>query len=112
MSAGFMFASGILKWLTVLVYATAPPSHFMDSRTTAPQPWFQVRRDSRARFRLFCFPYAGGSSSIYRPGTSHIHPDIEVVPALWRGREWRLREPASPRLDPLVEALPREIFPL
>jgi len=88
------------------------PSHFMDSRTTAPQPWFQVRRDSRARFRLFCFPYAGGSSSIYRPWTRHIHPDIEVVPALLPGRELRLRETAYTRLEPLVEALTREIFPL
>jgi medium-chain acyl-[acyl-carrier-protein] hydrolase len=83
----------------------------MDTRTTASQPWFQVRRDSRARFRLFCFPYAGGSSSIYRPWSRQIRSDIEVVPVLLPGRELRLREPTYTRFDPLVEALTREIFP-
>jgi len=81
------------------------------SRTSDGTPWFQVRRDSRARFRLFCFPYAGGSSSIFRPWIRQIHPDIEVVPVLLPGRELRLREAAYTRLEPLVEALTREIFP-
>ena len=71
-----------------------------------------MQPDSRARFRLFCFPYAGGSSAIYRPWAKKIHPDIEVVPAVLPGREFRLREPAYTQLEPLVEALTREISPL
>ena len=71
-----------------------------------------MQPDSRARFRLFCFPYAGGSSAIYRPWTRQIHPDVEVVPALLPGREFRLREPAYTRSEPLVEVLAREIVPL
>ena len=39
-----------------------------------------------------------------------IHPDIEVVPAVLPGREFRLREPSYTELEPLVEALTREIF--
>lgn len=70
-----------------------------------------MQPDSRAHFRLFCFPYAGGSSAIYRPWTRLIHPDIEVVPAALPGREGRLQEPAFTRLEPLVETLTREIFP-
>jgi surfactin synthase thioesterase subunit len=71
-----------------------------------------VQPDSRARFRLFCFPYAGGSSAIYRPWSRQIHPDIEVVPAVLPGREFRVREPAYTRGEPLVEALRLAIVPL
>ena len=87
------------------------PGSRTNARTFASQPWFQVQPDSRAHFRLFCFPYAGGSSAIYRPWSRRIHPDIEVVPAVLPGRELRLREPAYTRIEPLVEALTREIFP-
>ena len=77
-----------------------------------PTPtWFQVQPDSRARFRLFCFPYAGGSSAIYRPWVKRIHPDIEVVPAVLPGREFRLRDTAFTHIEPLVEELTREISP-
>ena len=70
-----------------------------------------MQPDSRARFRLFCFPYAGGSSAIYRPWSRQIHPDVEVVPAVLPGRELRLREPAYTRSEPLVEDLARAIVP-
>ncbi len=81
------------------------------NRTQAAPLWFQLQADSRARFRLFCFPYAGGSSGIYRSWTKLIHPDIQVVPALLPGREFRLREPSFTNLDSMVEAFTREIFP-
>jgi medium-chain acyl-[acyl-carrier-protein] hydrolase len=71
-----------------------------------------VQPDSGARFRLFCFPYAGGSSAIFRSWSRVIHRDIEVVPALLPGREFRLGEPAFTQLEPLIEALTREIFSL
>lgn len=80
------------------------------SRTLANPTWFQVPPDSRARFRLFCFPYAGGSSAVFRSWTRLINPNIEVVPALLPGREFRLSEPAFTHLEPLVESLTREIF--
>ena len=91
----------------------APPTSGSrnSARTLASSTSFQVQPDSRARFRLFCFPYAGGSSAIYRPWSRQIHPDIEVVPAVLPGREFRLRDPAFTRLEPLVETLTREIFP-
>ncbi len=73
--------------------------------------WFQVPANSAARIRLFCFPYAGGGSSIFRPWARQLPPSIEVVPALLPGREFRLREPAYTRVEQLVEALAREISP-
>ena len=71
-----------------------------------------MQPDSKARCRLFCFPYAGGSSAIFRSWSRVIHRDIEVVPAVLPGREFRLREPSFTQLEPLVEALTREIFSL
>ena len=81
------------------------------SRTPASPLWFQLQADSRARFRLFCFPYAGGNSSIFRSWTRLVHPDIQVVPALLPGRELRLREPSFTNLEPMVETFTRQIFP-
>lgn len=80
-------------------------------KPTGPTPWFQVQPDSNARIRLFCFPYAGGGSAIYRPWVRELARSVEVVPALLPGREARLREPAYTRMEQLVESLGREIVP-
>ena len=80
-------------------------------KTLGPPPWFQVRPDATSRFRLFCFPYAGGASAIFRPWSRQIHSHVEIVPALLPGRELRLREAACTRLEPLIESLAREIVP-
>ena len=88
------------------------PGSRTSSRTLAKQPWFQVQPDSGARFRLFCFPYAGGSSAIFRSWSRLINRNIEIVPAVLPGREFRLSEPGFTHLEPLVEALTREIVPL
>jgi medium-chain acyl-[acyl-carrier-protein] hydrolase len=70
-----------------------------------------VQTNSAARIRLFCFPYAGGGSAIFRSWSRQLPGYIEVVPALLPGRELRLRESAYTRVDQLVDALAREITP-
>jgi medium-chain acyl-[acyl-carrier-protein] hydrolase len=72
---------------------------------------FQSPSDSQARFRLFCFPYAGGGTPIFRTWSRQLEPHIEVAPAVLPGRESRLREPACTRLEPIIDALARDIFP-
>jgi medium-chain acyl-[acyl-carrier-protein] hydrolase len=79
-------------------------------KTLGNSPWFQISSESRARLRLFCFPYAGGGSSIFRAWSRRLGPQIEVAPALLPGRESRLREPAYTRLEPIIEALTDDIF--
>lgn len=64
-----------------------------------------------ARLRLFCFPYAGGSASIYRTWVDALPPDVEVYPVQLPGRENRLREPAFTRLSALVQALAQALSP-
>jgi medium-chain acyl-[acyl-carrier-protein] hydrolase len=81
------------------------------AKTVQTPPWFQVQPDSRARFRLFCFPYAGSGSAVFRPWTRQLPSSIEVVPALLPGRELRMREPAFSRVEPLIDVASREIVP-
>ena len=55
--------------------------------------------------RLFCFPYAGGSATIYRSWADVFPPAIEVHCVQLPGREWRLKEPPFDHLEPLVAEL-------
>lgn len=80
-------------------------------KPAGPHPWFKVQPRSAARVRLFCFPYAGGTSAIFRQWSRELPREIELVPALLPGRELKLKEPAYTQIEPLIETLAREITP-
>jgi len=67
----------------------------------------------RARLRLFCFPYAGGSALIYRKWQDAFPASsgVEVLPVQLPGRGKRRNEPAFARYEPLVEALADALSP-
>ncbi|MDR3439529.1 alpha/beta fold hydrolase [Telmatospirillum sp.] len=65
-----------------------------------------------ARLRLFLFPYAGGSASLYRSWTGAFPPAVDVVPVQLPGREERLGEPAFSRLEELADAAAEALLPL
>jgi medium-chain acyl-[acyl-carrier-protein] hydrolase len=78
----------------------------------ASSAWVQrYHPNDQARLRLFCFPYAGGRASIFRPWTDGLPSEIEVCSIQLPGREERLREPPYKRLGPLVEALVAAMVP-
>lgn len=80
--------------------------------TATASSWFSGQHTNpNAHFRLFCFPYAGGGSLIYRHWARHLPDTIEVVRALLPGRESRLKEPPITRLEALLEELVAEIRP-
>jgi medium-chain acyl-[acyl-carrier-protein] hydrolase len=54
--------------------------------------------------RLFCFPYAGGNSMIYRQWPELLPKNIEVCPVNLPGRGNRLHELAFTDVPSLVEA--------
>lgn len=64
-----------------------------------------LKPNPHARLRLFCFPYAGGSASIFRRWVNDLPPDVEVCPVQLPGRENRLMEPPCTRLSSLVQVL-------
>jgi medium-chain acyl-[acyl-carrier-protein] hydrolase len=42
--------------------------------------------------RLFCFPYAGGGTAVYRPWRKILPSDVEIAAVQFPGRESRIRE--------------------
>jgi medium-chain acyl-[acyl-carrier-protein] hydrolase len=82
------------------------------TRRPNANPWVTVfQPQPRARLRLFCFPYAGGSTLIYRDWPRGLPDDVELCAVQLPGRGNRLREPAFTRLLPLAETLAAELLP-
>ncbi len=67
--------------------------------------------ESRSRLRLFCFPYAGGSASVFRDWQADIGPAIDIWPVRLRGRESRIFEPPLTSVGELVTSIAAEILP-
>lgn len=65
-----------------------------------------------ATIRLFCFSYAGGTSAIYRPWQTSIHPDIEVCPVVLPGRASRFNESPFDYMEPLIHAAAKGLLTL
>ncbi|KAA9008556.1 thioesterase [Paenibacillus spiritus] len=73
--------------------------------------WFVVRQPKpKAKLRLFCFPYAGGTPAVYKEWGAALE-DIEVCAVQLPGRGMRMNEPAYVRVEPLVEALAEAMLP-
>ncbi|MFJ9419588.1 thioesterase II family protein [Streptomyces sp. NPDC101227] len=70
-------------------------------------PRWAVARPARpaAAVRLFCFPYAGGGSSLFTSWSRFLPETIEVCPVLLPGREERFGEPPRTRVEDLVPQL-------
>ncbi|HEY0101520.1 MAG TPA: alpha/beta fold hydrolase [Pyrinomonadaceae bacterium] len=83
---------------------TAPDTH-------AASRWFTIPPEERGKIRLFCFPYAGGSSATFRSWGKALAPAVSVYPAHLPGRERRLSEKPFTRALSLVEAAAGAILP-
>ena len=80
--------------------------------TDIKSKWLQYWQPKpQARLRLFCFPYAGGSASIYRSWFRYCPEEVEVCPVQLPGRESRLLEDPFTRISPLVECLAEALAP-
>jgi medium-chain acyl-[acyl-carrier-protein] hydrolase len=62
--------------------------------------------------RLLCFPYAGGSASIFANWQKILGPEIEVCAVQLPGRAGRMRETPHRRLDTLLPLLLDVLSPL
>jgi acyl transferase domain-containing protein/surfactin synthase thioesterase subunit len=66
-------------------------------------------RRAAPRLRLFCFPFAGGGSAVYRTWTQFIDPTIEVVAIEPPGRLGRITETPIADMKEFVEQLVPEM---
>jgi acyl transferase domain-containing protein/surfactin synthase thioesterase subunit len=62
-----------------------------------------------ARQRLFCFPFAGGGSAVFRDWGETLHPAIEVVAVEAPGRLARIRELPVGDIEDFVDGLMAEL---
>lgn len=86
------------------------PSHTISERDMRRKiddsPWLdRDQANSLAAIRLFCFPYVGGGSWIYRGWSDYAGREIEIVPVALPGRDKRLWEQPYSSLSPLIGAL-------
>ena len=61
--------------------------------------------------RLFCLPYAGGGATAFRSWVAKLPAVVQLCPVQLPGREMRLSETLCTRLNPLVDAMDRELRP-
>lgn len=71
----------------------------IDSWITCPKP------NPQARLRLFCFPCAGGTTSVYSTWPNNLPPDVEVCSVQLPGRGSRLMERPFTRFSHLLQTL-------
>lgn len=64
---------------------------------------------TRPQIRLFCFPYAGGSSSIYRSWANIIDERIEVVGVQYPGRVGSVAEKPCDTMEELIWTCQKQI---
>lgn len=76
-----------------------------NSSVTCPYP------NPQASLRLFCFPYAGGSSLIFRPWFNSLPKTVEICPIELPGRGIQMKLTPLSRLEPLLQALASALLP-
>lgn len=75
-------------------------------------PWLRYWKPRpTTHLRLFCFPYAGGSASLFRSWSIVALGGIEICPVQLPGREERLMEAPFSQLSHLVESLGQALLP-
>jgi medium-chain acyl-[acyl-carrier-protein] hydrolase len=75
--------------------------------TSTPASWVRKinQLNPQAELRLFCLPYAGGSSQIYRDWMNHLSRKIELCPIELPGRGLRFREANITDFSTLVQQI-------
>jgi medium-chain acyl-[acyl-carrier-protein] hydrolase len=76
-----------------------PNTSNFNSWVICPKP------NPNAKIRLFCFPYAGGSSNIFRRWSDNLPGTVEVCAIELPGRGMQIKLSPFNRLEPLVEEL-------
>lgn len=85
-------------------------SEMMAAATSDPWTGY-ARPTQQTRLRLFCFPYAGGSASLFRTWSERLPAEVAIYPIQLPGRETRLLEAPYTQLEPLIQTLAHALRP-
>jgi len=61
---------------------------------------------------LVCFPYAGGSASIFHPYSDALTKHWELLVMQYSGREWRFRSPLKNSLSDMADEIAESLYGL
>jgi medium-chain acyl-[acyl-carrier-protein] hydrolase len=87
-------------------------STLIDTPSVISTPWITYYKPNpHARLRLFCFPYAGGGTAVFRTWVDRMPDTVEVCPVQLPGRETRVMEAPFNRLSTLVRAAAQALLP-
>lgn len=108
-----LFTTPTLRELALSIsrHLGAPDSDRSEANTpdigaAAPPAWVLIpHRRAEAALRLFCFPFAGGGASMYRPWAEQLPEHIEACLVQLPGREERMQEAPLTDLASLVAEL-------
>ena len=75
------------------------------SWVTSPKP------NPQAKLRLFCFPYGGGSATVFRTWADDLPETIELCPIELPGRGRQIKSPPYKEIQPLVREIATNIIP-
>jgi medium-chain acyl-[acyl-carrier-protein] hydrolase len=64
-----------------------------------------LKRNKNSKIKLFCFPYAGGTSFIYRSWSSILPDNCDLIAVQLPGREKRIADPMHATMDEVVAEL-------
>lgn len=74
--------------------------------------WVIILKSSpQTKLRLFCLPFAGGSSTAFRDWCKYLPASIELCAIEIPGRGHRLSEPLEKKISPLIEGIAAGILP-
>ncbi|PPQ15467.1 polyketide synthase [Bradyrhizobium sp. AC87j1] len=76
-----------------------------DSESSIGRWLVEIRRNPDARYRLICFPFAGGGSAVYRGWAESAEPDAEILAIEPPGRLARINEAPITRIEDFVDTL-------
>ena len=80
--------------------------------TNADGRWFvNYRPNPRAKLKLFCFPYAGGSSAIFSRWPKALAPDVDLWAAEYPGHGVRRAEPPLAQIERLADEFLSHLMP-
>ncbi|MEI8394703.1 MAG: KR domain-containing protein, partial [Rhodospirillaceae bacterium] len=82
------------------------------THTLTYSPWLvPIGKRVNPRLRLFCFPFVGGGSAVFRDWGNMIDPSIEVVAIEPPGRLARITEQPVSNMDEFVESVVEAMLP-
>ena len=101
-----------VRSVTSIVLDTDRPAPRRMSRIRTSK-WFLVTRHKpSAKYRLFCFPYAGGSATAFMEWEDLLPDDVELVAIQPPGRADRMNEGLLTSVGEMAQQIVRAIPPL